>query len=84
MDATSVAEAGEGFVKRRVSTVANAGLPLLARSFHRFASLLLLSVGYGWFFSPPRGALPKGTGAGVRGRQGPRPARRANGKGGSG
>ena len=49
MDATTVTEAGEGFVKRRVSAVANASLPLLTRSLHRVASLLLLSVGYGWF-----------------------------------
>ena len=59
VDATEVAEAEEGFVKRRVSTVANASMPPWARSFHRFASLLLLSVGHGWFFSPPEGAPPE-------------------------
>ena len=60
MGAITAAEAGEGLMKRRVSTIADASMPLLARSFHRFASLLLFPVGYGWFFSPPKGALPEG------------------------
>lgn len=41
-------------MKRKISAAADASLLLGARFFHRVASLLLLSVGHGWFFSPPR------------------------------